>query len=82
MSDPVRLIPKQTAAEEIKADVISILREHLERAERGEFDGVVVICRRSDGSWCDERSALVQFSDAIGKLEIIKHDWIRQFRGY
>jgi hypothetical protein len=54
----------------------------LEKAERGEISGIRVIMRRPDGTWCDERSRVVDFPEAIGRLKIVKQSWIATYLGF
>jgi hypothetical protein len=79
LSEIVQLAPKPTVHDELRQDVVEILRKCLAEAERGEVMSVLVIMKRQDKIWCDERSGVWEFSDAIGKLEIVKQNWIRAY---
>lgn len=74
-----QLVTKPTADAEVKASVLRVLRETLEQAERGEIDCVVMILGHPDGEWTDRTSETVKFSEAIGRLEITKSEWIAQY---
>jgi hypothetical protein len=79
MTAPIAFVPKPSVADNIKSDVVVMLREVLAEAERGEIDAVIVIKRMPDGYWADRRSGVIHFSDAIGKLEIVKQSWIASY---
>lgn len=79
MSEPLKLVVK-SPADEIRADVLDILREQLARAEAGEIDSVLVVFKYPDGHWGHRHSGVVGFSEAIGQIETIKQDWIDAYR--
>jgi len=81
MTTPVSLVTKPTVADNIKNDIVEILRESLARAEAGEVDALLLIEKRPDGHWRDERSGCTNFPDAIGRLEIVKQAWITHYLG-
>ena len=74
-----KLVPKPSIENQIKEQVAKILRKLLTESEAGQIAAMLVICKRPDGSWYDERTSVMYFPDAIGRLEIVKHDWITQF---
>jgi hypothetical protein len=73
------LVTKPTVADQIRTACVDMLREALDQAERGEVSAAVVILRRPDGTWHDERSGCTDFPDAIGRLEIVKQSWIAHY---
>ena len=75
----VALVDKPSVADEIKEGAVEILRKTLAKAESGEFCSILVIARRPDGTWCDERSGVMDFPDMIGRLEIVKQTWIASY---
>lgn len=75
----LKIVPKTTVSDEIKNDIINILEKALEQAKQGDVECVLVILKQIDGHWSDERSGVVNFSDSIGKLEIIKQSWITEY---
>lgn len=75
----VSLVTHPTAAEEVKASVVKLLRNALELAETGEIESVVLILGHTSGEWTDQVSETVKFSEAVGRLEITKQEWINQF---
>jgi hypothetical protein len=79
MVAPVSLVIPPAPAEKIKRDTIRILRDALAEAEAGEIAEIIVIAKRQDGFWFDERSGTMSMSDAVGKIEIIKQSWIATY---
>lgn len=79
MSAPVKLVTKPTAADEVRESVTRLLRDTLAEAESGEIDCVAIIIGHTDGEWSDRCSTTTRFSEAIGRLEITKQEWIAQY---
>jgi len=73
------IVPKPKASDEVRESIVAILRATLDEAKRGELDCIVVIARSVDGEWFNRCSEVVGFSDAIGRLEITKQEWIKEF---
>lgn len=73
------LVPKPTANEEVRESVVRLLRWSLEQAEAGNVDTLIMILGHPDGEWSDKVSETVKFSEAIGRLEITKQEWIAQY---
>ena len=79
MTGPIALAPKPTVAEAIKTDCVRLLRDALARAEAGEIEAVAVILKLTNGRWYDERSGVMDFPEAVGRLEIVKQSWISHY---
>lgn len=79
MGASVTLVTKPTAAEEVRESVIRLLRKTLDEAEAGQIETVIIIGRAPDGEWINRASETNHFSDAIGRLEITKAEWIAQY---
>ncbi len=79
MSAIASLTPKPTVADEIRARVVDDLREALKLAEAGEVAESIVIVRRLDGTWSHYWSGSVDVPEMIGRLEVMKWDWIQRF---
>lgn len=75
----LKLAPKPTVDEEVKANVVKVLRECLDMAERGEIDTVVVIMGLVNGEWVNRMSETLKYSEAIGRLEITKQEWVNKY---
>lgn len=73
------VIPKKTIDAENKESVVRILKTTLEEAERGEIGTVIVIAEQPSGHWVNRTSNTVIFSEAIGRLEITKQEWIKAY---
>ena len=73
-------VPKPTAQDEIRADVIEKLKEVLKRAESGDVDEILIIMRHpGDDKWSNLGTPTLSFVRWIGYLEITKADWLSQF---
>jgi hypothetical protein len=72
------VVTPPTVATEIRETVIELLERRLEEARAGKVDTVVIICHYVDGDWSDCASSTEIFSDAIGRLEILKQDWVQR----
>lgn len=80
---PLRAVAPPTADEEARQEVIDMLEEALEEAKRGEITEIVMILKRPNDDEWDERATVTRFMSAwIGKLEMLKHDWILQLKLY
>ena len=74
-------VPKPTAQDEIRADVIEKLKEALERAESGDVDEILIIMRHpGDDEWSSLATPTLSFARWIGYLAITQADWISQFQ--
>ena len=73
---PISIVPKATVGDEVKADCIKTLKDALVLAESGEIDVVVMILGRVDGMWHTKTSETMRLSETIGRLEILKQEWI------
>jgi hypothetical protein len=79
MADTLSIAPKPTVLDKIKQDIVETLREALAEAEKGEICSMLLIMKHNDNSWSDERSGSMDFPDAIGRLEIVKQNWIQAY---
>ena len=74
---PIALVTKPSATDEVRESILRVLRETLAEAEAGNIDTVIMILGHPNGEWTDRTSGTNRFSDAIGRLEITKADWIK-----
>ena len=81
MAKPISLVPKPTVAEEVRESVVRLLRSALEEAEKGDVDTVIIISSLTNGEWLERASDTNKISESIGRLEIVKQQWIAQFLG-
>lgn len=75
----IALVPKPTADAEVRDSVIGLLRRTLDDAEAGNITTLVMVLGHPDGEWSDRVSATNQLSEAIGRLEITKQEWIASY---
>ena len=81
MSDDkvLRLAPKPTLPEEIKAAAIELIEKVLVDVKAGNVTTVLVVVGRPDGTWSREWSGTMEMAEMIGRLEITKQEWIAQY---
>lgn len=68
--------PKDT---EIHDKVVKLLEELLGDARAGKIDTVMGVYHRTGEGWSEFASATAILSEAIGRLEILKHVWIAEY---
>lgn len=79
MSTPVTLVPKAKTTDDVRESVVRLLRDSLAQAEAGDVDTVIIILSHPDGEWSDRCSDTEKLSEAIGRLEITKQEWVSQY---
>jgi hypothetical protein len=79
MSAPIALVPKPTADEEISANIVHYLTDLLADAHAGRLTSVVCLWERPDGKWGHAQSGSPDMSRTIGRLEIVKGEWIAAY---
>jgi hypothetical protein len=77
--DPVVLVPKPTADDEVRQSVIDLLRETLADAEAGKIITALIIIEQTNGEWGNRWSGTTHFAETIGRLEVTKYEMIKQF---
>lgn len=75
-----RLVPKPGLSESVHQQVLALAREVLQATELGEVETLLVIVKHKNGTWSTHQSAVVDFAQAIGWLEVLKVGWIEAFR--
>ena len=75
----IGLVTPPTAADDVRENIIRMLKETLELAERGELASVVMIVEWADGQWSHESSGTAEMSRDIGHLEIVKQRLIESY---
>lgn len=78
MSEPIKLVTKPTVSTEVREAVVEELRGLLIEAEAGTIETVVVIAQYHDGRWSCSKLKTAQVSQTVGRLEIMKSEWIMQ----
>ncbi len=69
-------IASQTDA--AKHQVLRILREAYEMAQRGEIGDIMLVLRKHNGETWAQCSEAVQWTDRIALVEVLKMDWYRE----
>lgn len=77
----VYALPPPTAAEDVRKQVIEVLRLLLGWAEKGQVDCVVIAAVRPDGSICTQTTGGASYTTRIGMFEVAKADLIAQAEG-
>jgi hypothetical protein len=67
---------KVKAAKIVRATVIDVLEKLLAETREGEISEVLILASKPDGSFTHRASATLDFVEAIGQMEILKHDLI------
>ena len=75
----IALVPKQKTSDEVRKSVVKVLKEALDLAEAGEIDTAIIILGHTDGEWSSGCSSTENVSEAIGRLEITKQEWISSY---
>ena len=75
----IKLVTPPTAEDDVKASIIKLLETTLAEAKAGQLKSVVLIAAHIDDSWIDRASETTNFSIVIGRLEIMKQRWIKQY---
>jgi hypothetical protein len=75
----IKLVPGPTAKDDVRESVLRLLRKTLEEAEAGQVQSLTMIIEAPNGEWINRCSDTVKFSEAIGRLEITKQEWIDQY---
>lgn len=75
----VKLAPPPSLDEAVRSAIEEGLREVLAMTIAGEIVNCVIIYERHDNSWNDKTFGSVDFSKSIGRLEILKQNWISTF---
>lgn len=66
-----------TAEQAAQAEVIDLLERVLVCARNGEVSEIVMILLSPNGEWRDLATHTETFTPWIGKLEVLKANWIR-----
>lgn len=74
----LHIISRKTVDQETRDSVSSALNDVVKLADKGEIDVVCIIARHLDGSWTHRTSDTDCFPETIGRLEILKSEWIKQ----
>lgn len=80
VNSPIRLAPPPSFDEQNKAESVKLLRDALERAERGEVLAAILITKDSDGLWSHRTTATLSIREEIGAIECLK--WERIYRSH
>ena len=78
MSAPVKLVTAPPFDEQVKLDLVTLLRSALARAEAGEVLGAIIVTKDTDGMWSHQTTASLSIREEIGALECLKWDRIHQ----
>lgn len=79
MPKVIELVTKPTVADEIKDGIVRALEKALEEAKAGQMDHLVMVMSYAGGEWKDYVSGTEECSRMIGRLEIVKYSWMRQY---
>jgi hypothetical protein len=74
------VVELKTRASRINAEAISLLKDHLAKAEAGEIEAVALASVLSDGSCLTTSSANDHFQALLGAISILQHRMIDEVR--
>lgn len=74
-----QLVTPPSISDEIKESIITELTSLLEQAKNGEFSTFLAVFKRANGRWGHYESGTMDFCEAVGRLEIVKVEWINEF---
>jgi hypothetical protein len=75
----IKLVTPPTVEDDVKASIIKLLEITLAEAKAGQLKSVVLIAAHIDDGWIDRASETTNFSIVIGRFEIMKQRWIKQY---
>lgn len=75
----ITLVTDPTTDEIVKESVVRLLKDALAMAEAGRVDSLIVILGHPDETWTDMAAETGKFSQAVGRLEILKVKWINRY---
>lgn len=72
----LKVVSLPNALNEVKQSSVQVLKDVLELAEKGEINNVLIITDNTDGSWSHVYSEALNACEVIGRMEVLKHEWI------
>jgi hypothetical protein len=75
----IKLVTPPTAEDDVKASIIKLLETTLTEAKAGELRSIIIIAAHINNGWIDRASETLIFSEVIGRLEIMKQRWVKQY---
>lgn len=79
MTQPLTFAPKPKVGDEIKQQALQYLREAIEKVEAGEVEELIILLRMPNRHWLSLATDSANFTQAMGALEILKHEWIAKY---
>jgi hypothetical protein len=73
-----KVVPLHAQRSEANANSIEVLRTALDRAERGDIVGVVMLVEYSDDTWDTCHTPAENLFDLLGKAEALKHKIVKR----
>jgi hypothetical protein len=64
---------------EVRDSVVKLLESLLEDARAGKIDTFMGVIHQTSGGWTEVASTSEIFTEAIGRLEILKQTWIADY---
>ena len=77
MAEIVPLVLAPTDQQEVQQSVVRVLENTLAFAKEGKIDSIIMLVSHGDGNWYPVMSESINFSRDIGRIEILKQQWIR-----
>ena len=77
MAEIIPLVLAPTDAQEVQQSVVRILETTLGYAKEGKIDSIIMLVSHGNDEWYPVVSESMCFSRDIGRIEILKQQWIR-----
>lgn len=75
-----KLVTPVPVRDAIRERILKMLADLTVKAEAGELTELVIIFQRHNGRWGHDESGSEDLPAAIGRLEIVKTDWIDAYK--
>lgn len=80
MSDPIKLVPNPSVDQRIRNGAAEMLQEALADIAAGKVQGVIILCKETDGMWMHRASETISVREEIGSLMMLIWDRIARTR--
>ena len=75
----VKAVPRPSAADEIRAELVRMAEELLAEIKAGEITEMLMIVKHPDSKWSNRWSGSLDYPRTIGELEITKYEMISSY---
>jgi hypothetical protein len=79
MAIDLHVVAPPKLSESVRADAVETLERVLAEAKAGNVSGVVILWRDAKEHWENDHTALADFPDWVGRIEITKAEMISEY---